>query len=174
MPDVFRWHCYTAEAALKFFKSCFFPAVPAFSRNPAAKRRCRTGPDPCSSVLHRIEIPLVQQSGERIGICKLLQHVLPAHVLRDHHHTGEPSVFPAAGHHRHHQEGASVAGGVLELEGVVRCFDLGTEVFRREHLGKLGIFAVGQGNILAGDLFPQFPKGAFRRVKIFFFLSCCS
>ena len=125
-------------------------------------------PAPFQRTDHCVEIPLVQQAGEGIGVGQLLQQMLPAHILCDYHHAGEPSFLPAAGHHRHHQESALVAGSVLELEGVLRRFELSAEVFRREHPGELCVLAVGQRNILAGDLLPQLPEGTFRRVKIFF------
>lgn len=84
-----------------------------------------------------VEVALVQQTGQAIGVGKALQQVLLAHILHDHHHTGQAIFLPRHGNDRHHEKRAFIAGGIFQLEGVVVRFDEPAQVFRGQHLGIL-------------------------------------
>ena len=116
---------------------------------------------------HPVKITLVQQTGQAIGVGKALQQVLLAHILRDHHHAGQAVALPRHGNHCHHEKRTLVAGSIFQLEGVVVRFDQPAQVFRGQHLGDLGVFAVGQHHILARYLLQHLPVGALRRVHWF-------
>ena len=116
---------------------------------------------------HPVKIALVQQAGQAIGVGKALQQVLLSHILHDHHHAGQAVALPRHGNHRHHEKCTLIAGGVFQLEGVVVRFDLPAQVLRGQHLGDLGVFAVGQHHILARYLLQQLLVRALRRVQCF-------
>ena len=116
---------------------------------------------------YSVKIALVQQAGQTIGVGKALQQVLLAHILRDHHHTGQAVTLPRHGNDRHHEKCAFIAGGVFQLEGVVVRFDQPAQVLRSQHLGDLGVFAVSQHHILARYLLQQLLVRALRRVQCF-------
>ena len=114
---------------------------------------------------HPVKIALVQQAGQAIGVGKALQQVLLAHILCDHHHTGQAVTLPCHGNHCHHEKRAFIAGGIFQLEGVVVRFDEPAQVFRGQHLGDLGVFAVGQNHILARYLLQHLLVRALRLVQ---------
>ena len=72
---------------------------------------------------HPVEVALVQQAGQAIGVGKALQQMLLAHILCDHHHAGQAVTLPRHGNDRHHEKRAFVAGSIFQLEGVVVRFD---------------------------------------------------
>ena len=112
-----------------------------------------------------VEVALVQQTGQAIGVGKALQQVLLAHILHDHHHTGQAIFLPRHGNDRHHEKCAFIAGGIFQLEGVVVRFDEPAQVFRGQHLGDLGVFAIGQNYILARYLLQHLLVRALRLVQ---------